>query len=273
MNLLQIKFFGKFELKYAGLTLGTFGSSKAQELFCYILLHHNRAYLRESLAERLWGKNPSIESRKFMRQTVWEIQSMLKAQDGTADLHPFTVSSNWIQLNCDLSYELDVAEFENSFKEAQGIPIPKLSGEQIGALQKAEALYRGDLLEGRYWDWCVAERERYKDMYVMILEKLTLYSEFTYQYEAGLAYGTRILDCDRTLESAHQHIMRLYYLAGYRVKALRQFERCAEILGREFGVNPSQQTLRLYEQIKADKQDNLIGSLTSLTSPENSLRI
>jgi DNA-binding SARP family transcriptional activator len=130
-----------------------------------------------------------------------------------------------------------------------------LTGKHIDALHKAEALYRGDLLEGWYWDWCAVERERLKDMYVTILEKLMVHCEINCQYELGLAYCMRILGCDHALESAHQQLMRLYYLAGQRVKALRQFERCTSILSQELGVHPSQQTLRLYEQIKADRLD------------------
>jgi LuxR family maltose regulon positive regulatory protein len=268
MTVLQIKLFGKFELKYTGLSLIEFGSSKAQELFCYILLHRSRAYLREALAESLWGKDPDVQSKKFMRQTLWEIQSTLKAQGGSTDgSRLLSVSSGWIELNTNLPFDLDVAEFERNFGCVQGIPIPKLGAKHIDALHKAEALYRGDLLEGWYWDWCAVERERFKDMYVTILEKLMLYCEISCQYELGLAYGMRMLSCDRALESAHQQLMRLYYLAGQRVKALRQFERCSAILSQELGVHPSQQTLRLYEQLKADKLDESSSIHTSPTVP------
>ncbi len=253
MNPLQIKLFGKFELKYTDLISVDFGTSKAQELFCYILLHRARSYPREVLAELLWGEDVGGQSRKFLRQTLWEVQSTLKAQAGIDDLRVLSVSSNWVQLNPNLSFELDVADFEHNLDFVQGVPIVELTGQHIDKLQKAEALYRGDLLEGWYWDWCAIERERFKDMYLTILDKLMVYFELHHQYEAGIAYGVRILNCDRALESAHQHLMRLYYLAGYRVKALRQFERCASILCEELDVDPSQQTRCLYEQIKADQ--------------------
>ena len=257
MELLKIKLFGRFELEYGGLTLFNFGSSKAQELAGYLLLHRNRAFLREALAEWLWGQDPIVQGKKSMRQAIWEIQSTLKGRPQTSELQLLQVTLHWIQFNPNLACELDTAEFEKSFNGAQGLSVADLSEQQIERLQNAQALYHGDLLEGWYRDWCAGERERFRDMYVVILEKLMVYSEINHQYEAGLDYGTRILNCDRALESAHQYLMRLYYLSGYRVKALRQFERCQAILREELGVSPSLQTLRLYEQIKADKPEEL----------------
>jgi hypothetical protein len=46
--------------------------------------------------------------------------------------------------------------------------------------------------------------------------------------------------------------MRLYYKAGDRTTALRQYERCVAALAREFDLPPAQETVALYEQIRAD---------------------
>jgi hypothetical protein len=46
--------------------------------------------------------------------------------------------------------------------------------------------------------------------------------------------------------------MRLRARAGNRVAALRQYERCAEVLDRELGVAPAAATRRLRDQIEAD---------------------
>jgi DNA-binding SARP family transcriptional activator len=68
-----------------------------------------------------------------------------------------------------------------------------------------------------------------------------------------LEYGRRILRCDRAHESTHQQMMRLYYLAGDRAAALRQYERCAAALHEELDVLPARRTVALYEQIRADR--------------------
>jgi DNA-binding SARP family transcriptional activator len=45
----------------------------------------------------------------------------------------------------------------------------------------------------------------------------------------------------------------MYYLAGDRTAALQQFERCVEALKKELNVGPTQNTLKLYEQICEDR--------------------
>lgn len=252
MESLQIKLFERFELQYGDFTLTGLGSNKAQELFCYLLLHRNRSFLRENLAEFLWGKDSGIHNKKNMRQAVWEIQSALKPHANEQDLRLLLASTDRVQIAPELSYELDAARLECAFNTIHTIPAADLTEKHIEAIRKVEAIYRGDLLEGCYWDWCTEKREHYKEMYLTALEKMMIHAELNGQYEIGIAYGNRILNHDRLIESAHQHLMRLYYLAGYRIKAIRQYERCVAILQQELGVQPSQETIWLSEQIKAD---------------------
>ena len=47
--------------------------------------------------------------------------------------------------------------------------------------------------------------------------------------------------------------MRLHHLAGNRSAALRQYERCVAFLRQELDVDPSAQTVALYEQIRSDR--------------------
>ena len=48
-------------------------------------------------------------------------------------------------------------------------------------------------------------------------------------------------------------MMRLYYMAGDRTLAMRQYERCISALREELGIGPSDRTIELFEQIKTDR--------------------
>ena len=72
-------------------------------------------------------------------------------------------------------------------------------------------------------------------------------------YEEGLAYGARTLRFDGARERTHRRMMRLYYLAGDRTDALRQYDRCVAALRRELGVSPSAHTVALYNQIRRER--------------------
>jgi DNA-binding SARP family transcriptional activator len=120
-------------------------------------------------------------------------------------------------------------------------------------IQQAVELYRGDLLEGWYMEWCLLERERLQSMYLQLLDKLASYYEASGEYESGLLCGARALRCDRAREHTHHMLMRLHYLAGDRTGALRQFDRCMAALREGLGVSPSERTLELYRQIQAEE--------------------
>jgi len=247
-----IYLFGKFEVKWAEQILTSLESGKVQELFCYLLLYREHPHSREALADLLWGDKANAQVKKCLRQTLWRLQASLKAQLELSNCCLLLVEPDWIQLNPATDLWLDVAEFETAYEAMQGIPAEALKPRHLQTLAGAVALYRGDLLEGWYQDWCLVERERLLNIHLALLDKLMAYCELNQEYQAGLTFGARILSYDRAFEHNHRRLMRLHYRAGYRIKALRQYERCAAILDEELGVKPSRQTLALYEQIKAD---------------------
>jgi DNA-binding SARP family transcriptional activator len=51
--------------------------------------------------------------------------------------------------------------------------------------------------------------------------------------------------------------MALYYAAGDRTAALRQYDRCAAALKQELGIAPERRTIDLYERIKLDQMSDV----------------
>ncbi len=163
------------------------------------------------------------------------------------------VEPEWIRLNSEADFWLDIAVLENAFQLVQKVPGHELDTQQAQILQNAVQLYQGPLLEGWYQDWCLYERERLQSMYLAMLDKLMGYCEVRRDYETGLLYGMRIMCYDRARERTHRRLMRLHYLNGDRAAALRQFEQCAAALEEELNVSASKGTVALHEQILADQ--------------------
>ncbi|HVG18927.1 MAG TPA: bacterial transcriptional activator domain-containing protein [Blastocatellia bacterium] len=253
MSALNVSLFGKFSVRYDDKLLDCMDVYKAQELFCYLLLYPDRPHPRESLAGVLWGESSTSQSKKYLRQALWQLQSALNTQAGVDTACLLQVEPDWICLNSRADLSLDVAVFERAFTGVKDVLGQKLDDRQADALQVAVNLYKGDLLEGWYQDWCLYERERLQNTYLAMLDKLMGYCEAHSQYEAGLVYGAHILRLDRAHERTHRQLMRLQYLAGDRTAALRQFQRCAEVLDKDLGVKPDKSTLALYDQIRTDQ--------------------
>lgn len=250
---LQVQLLGRFCLHRGADAIHSVDAAKAQELFCYLLLHRERPLAREMLAELLWSDSPAAQARKSLRQALWQLQATLDTPDALLASRILLVDPAWVQINQSAALWLDVAVFEDAYSVVQGIPSGELSPQQIAQMQAAVELYQGDLLEGCYQDWCLYERERLQNMYLALLDKLMDSCEAHGAYETGITYGARILRYDRARERSHRQLMRLHYLAGNRTAALRQFERCAAALQEELGVQPARRTLLLYEEMRADQ--------------------
>ena len=253
MDGLRVCLFGKLDVKHGDHGTVDLCARKAQELFCYLLLHRDRPRTREALTAILWNDCSPAQSKKYLRQTLWQLQAAMRLQKEPHHAPVLTVESEWVYIDPKNNLWLDVAEFEQAFNLTRGTPGRQLDAQNVQILQNAVELYRGDLLEGWYQDWCLFERERLQNMYLTMLDKLIDYSEANELYEAGLAYGAHILRHDRARERTHRRLMRLHYLNHDRTAALRQYEQCVAALKEELDVRPAKSTMALYEQIRADQ--------------------
>jgi DNA-binding SARP family transcriptional activator len=232
--------------------VGGMEARKVQELLTYLLLHRTHPCTRESLATLMWGERNDAQAKKYLRQTLWQLQSALDAA-----CHPtipfLRVDAEWVEINQSAPIWLDIDYFEHVYETTCQLEGRGLSDKQVDALCRAVALYQGDLLEGWYQDWCIFERERYQQMYLTMLDKLIAFAEHTQDYMMGIHYCELVLRSDPARERTHRRLMYLYYLAGNRTAALRQYETCVEMLHRDLGVEPAKSTLLLYEQIRSDQ--------------------
>ena len=259
MGHLSIQLFGKLTIQVDGHRINGFDSRKNQELLTYLLVYRDRPHTRESLAEMLWQGSSTSQSKKYLRQALWQIQQLLPIA------RLILTEPDWIRISPEISYWLDVAEFERAYAQSEGVAGHPLDEPAAMSLDKAAALYRGDLLEGWYLDWCLYERERLQIMWLAMLDKLMSHCEATGQYEAGLSYGTRALRDDRAHERIHRRMMRLAYKAGDRTSALRQYERCVQALKEELGVGPGRLTVALHRRILNDATE--IGEILEPKQP------
>jgi len=259
MATLRFRLFGRFSIQRDDELIKGFDAGKDQELLSYLLIRRDRSHPRETLASLLWGDTSTEKSKKYLRQALWHLHAALETGEPACP-QALLVGHDWIQVNLVSGIWLDVASFEEAFAIAKGTPGKQLDASSAELLKEAVRLYRGDLLEGCYQDWCLFERERLQNIYLSMLEKLLLYSKEHREYETGQSYASLILQYDRARESTHRQLMQLQFEAGDRTAALRQYERCVRALDEELGVKPQKSTTTLYDQIRADRLEETSAS-------------
>jgi tetratricopeptide (TPR) repeat protein len=157
-----------------------------------------------------------------------------------------------IGFNDHSDFWLDAAVLEGCAHDVLSRPIQSWRPGDASRLDVALALYRGDLLDGCYDDWALRERERLRDLYLRSLAHLMVYARANQEYERSEGYAQRILYHDPLREEIHRDLMQLYALTGRRTLALRQYEICRELLARELGIPPMEETQRLAEILRSD---------------------
>lgn len=249
MGRIRIFLLGKFCFQCDQQAVAGLDGKKTQELLCFLLIFRHNPHTREKIANLLWEDKSDSQSKQYLRQTLWQIQSSL---DGiwSADKSLITVESDWLQINGEANLWVDIVQLEQAFALAQGSQGHLLTPSKARKLMYAAGLYRGDLLETCYQDWCILERERFQNTYLAILDWLVDYCLACRDYAAGVDYGMQLLRCDIARERTHRKLMRLHYLNNNRTGALRQYQRCRQVLEQEFEVEPATRTVDLYNQIR-----------------------
>jgi DNA-binding SARP family transcriptional activator len=233
-------------------------TKKAQALLAYLALAPGRAYPRDVLASLLWGDRGDAQARKSLRQTVYALRkAVLDARDVLLHLEGESIALN------PAAVDVDVPRFEQL-----------VSGATPEALERAAALYRGDLLHGfivqeaGFEEWLVAERERLRELAIEALAKLLAHQAKTSETERSIQTASRLLALDPLQEAVHRTLMRLYARQGRRATALRQYQVCVEFLQRELRTEPEVETKRLYQELLQQRLGERSHVVVSPTSDE-----
>src|SRR5262245_7308392 len=170
MAALEVRLFGKVFVEQDGRPVSSL-SAKALELLCYLLVYRDRAHTREALAGVLWPEASYPLSKKYLRQTLWQLQTTLGSQPGDGDgtRHGdgrgnggaaldngngqvtaeglLLLNPGWVRLNPGAGWWLDVEAFEDAYARCRDLPGHDLTDAHAQALEEAVVLYQGDLIE------------------------------------------------------------------------------------------------------------------------------
>ncbi len=97
------------------------------------------------------------------------------------------------------------------------------------------------------------------------LGSLIAHFEARGEHDAAQAYARKQVALEPWNEEAHRTLMRALAMHGQRNAALHQFQTCCRILREELGVEPSEETVFLYEAIRSGRVAS--GERVSPSSP------
>ena len=212
---------------------------KADALLALLALQPGRPIARETVADFLWTDRGPKQARHSLRQTLLVLrrsvgEDLILAEGNSLIIPPGTLAVDAIEL------------------EARATSADR------DVLAETAALYRGELLENRgpvaprFDDWLAVERSRFAALAATILRRLAAVRGAAGEFETAIAAAMRLVTIDNLREDSHRLLIELLARAGRRGEALRQFDVVTELLKRELGVRPDDETDALVRRIRME---------------------
>jgi len=221
---------------------------KARSIFKYLLAHRGAPVVKDILMDLFWPDADPEAARRNLHQAIYSLRRTLR--QGQPDFQHIQFENDCYLLNPETDIWVASEEFEKHVQVGRRLEAAGRFGEAMAAYGIAEGLYLGDFLkEDLYEDWSSLQRERMRNMYLDIADRLSEHYVGRGEYTAATALCQKVLAQDNCYEGAHRRLMRCYLAQGQRHLAVRQYQTCVETLKEELELAPSEETVTLYRHI------------------------
>ncbi len=246
-NLLRIHLLGFPHILLGDSPAQDFPTEKVKLLFFFLILFRHVAHTRSALAGQFWGDCPEVQARHSLSTALWRLRQWLEPlQTHTSPI--LVLEDKQIAFNVSSKYWLDVAEFEQRINWAKQMNATA-PDQAAASFTSAVGMYRGELLEGCYADWCLVERNRLHQMFLQALVHLMVYHAGRQEYTQAIALGQRIVQDDPLREDVQRELMALFALNQQPIESLLQYRRLEATLREELGIEPMPETQELIRQL------------------------
>lgn len=246
-GLWSIQLFGGFTMRDGQGKSRTvhFRTTKAQELFFFLLHHRGKPVHKEQLMELLW---PDMEITKASSQLYSSVYLIRKTMDPFGDRFLLqNVSDGYVLHLKDIV--LDADEFEMLLKTEA-----PLSEDAAAELERKLKTIKGEYFEPFDYPWAEYERHRYAMQWIRLMLQLVNWCCEHQKYEKAMQLCDNL--CSRY---PHEEEAQLMYLKicdklGFNFLVQRQYQLYASLLENEFGEKPGAEMTRWYHDWERRKE-------------------
>lgn len=207
-------------------------TTKAQELFLYLLQYRDQLVRKTTLIDLLW---PEYESDKVYSQLYTSVYHIRKTLKPYGDHFQIMNTTEGYILNIH-QVCLDIENWETKLND-----LPPISNETVDEYVESIKLYTGDYLqEYDYW-WAESERQRLKALWLNTsMEIADWYLEQGLLDKAVMSYQ-QICSLHPQEETPHFALMKVCAMQHNDVMVHRLYRELSEVLLNELSVEPNQE--------------------------------
>ena len=246
--LIRIQTLGQFNLWRENEKVDSkqWGRDKTVQLLQYLISNRQRHALhKEKIMDHLWEEG---DDRDF-KVALHGVNKVLEPERPSRTEPRFVIRQG-------ISYQLDLDKvwIDADALEQYIIIGNEAYGENRAiskqAYKSAIALYQGVYLPNRIFeDWSSEEREKIQ---VLVLGAYVILAEIL--LKENPLESIRLAQCaiaiDNTWEDAYRLQMQAYIIKGNRPQAIKAYQKCADVLEEEYGIDPLPETKTLLKEIE-----------------------
>jgi DNA-binding SARP family transcriptional activator len=248
---LSITCFGHFEVRRRDATVPLCQNRSGQTVLRYLIAQPKYSASRDALMAILWPEDaPEVALHKLQIAVSALRRSLNRGYSTDAGGGYILYKEPFYLLNPAVALRTDVDEFLALWQAGRSTG----GSEAIKLFEQAMCLYTNAfLVEDMYADWSSARREKLSQVSLSMCRVLTSHYLEAGRYEEAEKWAIENLKGDRCDEKAHRQLMQIYFAQGQRGEALRQYQRCKQILAEELGIAPTPETVNLLQTLLANE--------------------
>ncbi len=249
--MLNICFLGKLKFEWDGASIEEQLGAKAFALICLLILNKNRYLSREKIIGYLWPDSNEEAARYNLRYNLWLIKKNIGTDEKGRRF--LSIDKECCGINKEFDFTCDIL---NIMKFKPG------KDDSIESILQLKQLFRGDFLEGCYFNKCdefneliIFERINFEQRKVKILKRLVELYEKEKSYEVCLETINEILEIEPYDEEMVCKILDIYIKCGKRAAAVTYYNQFSNQLAGNLGIAPSDRLRNKYNEIRLNLVD------------------
>jgi DNA-binding SARP family transcriptional activator len=253
LPLIAVHCLGQFEVYFDDFPVADWPNGKGKAIFKFLVARRGRMAGKEILMNYFWPNAHPDAARNNLNVAIYGVRQAFAVVNQSLSIILFRDDSYLI--NPEIRVWIDYEAFLNLLSDARAFERTGELERAVDRYRCAETLYRGEFLEeDRYEGWIETLRASLQDDHLTAIDRLAEYALEEGDYDVSVTLCNRMLEIDPCRESPHQRLMRSWSRQGVPHLAVRQYHICREALGREVGLQPSDETTDLFERIRQRKQ-------------------
>ncbi len=219
-------------------------TSKAKELFAYLLNHRDEIIYRETILELFWPESDRDKASKQLYTAIYTIRQTLK----NYGLEGVQISSPLLNSGYKLLLEQTVVDVEQWLSSLKA--LPSLEKSTVDQHEQVFQMYTGDYLGDCDYLWAESEKERLRRLWLHHAHQLSEFYITNENYSAAIKVQETVQALFAGEEENYFILMKLYDLLNNVAAVEEQYLVLKKALQEHLAVEPSEEIENWYKRWK-----------------------